>query len=327
MACLLQVRDLGVEYSLEGGPTFRALDGVSFSMAAGEVLGIIGESGCGKSTLALTLLGLLPPNGRVNCGSAVLAGHDLLRADERLLERIRGAEISLIPQEPGIALSPVLRVRDQVADVIRAHFPWGWERCRKEAGEVLAQVFPQDATRIGAAFPHQLSGGQRQRVLIAQAIACRPALIVADEPTASLDATTQKEILALLEELKGSVGVALIVITHHPGILTGLADRVLVMYAGRIVEEGQLDRVFVEPLHPYTRGLLRSIPTHADESFSCHKVRLPVILGNPPDLMWLPPGCAFEPRCSERVPVCTERAPDEVLPNNSSRVRCFKYGG
>ena len=327
MASLLQVRDLSVEYSLESGPTFRALDGVNFSMATGEVLGVIGESGCGKSTLALTLLGLLPSNGRASCGSIELARRDLLKADERMLERIRGAEISFIPQEPGIALSPVLRVRDQVADVLRAHFPWNWDRCREEAGVVLTQVFPQDASRIGAAFPHQLSGGQRQRVLIAQAIACRPALIVADEPTASLDATTQKEILSLLGELKQRVGVALIVITHNPGILTGLADRVLVMYAGRIVEEGLLDRVYVEPLHPYTRGLLRSIPMRMADSSSCHKVRLPVISGTPPDLMRLPPGCAFEPRCSERVPVCTERAPDEVLPDDSSRVRCFKYGG
>ncbi|MBI3664383.1 MAG: ABC transporter ATP-binding protein [Acidobacteria bacterium] len=305
----------------------HALEDVSFAMRPGEVVGVVGESGSGKSTLALSLLRLLPPGGQVVRGAVELDARDLLALEERELERIRGAEVSLIWQEPGIALNPVMRVRDQVGEIIRAHHSWNQQRCTDEANATLALVFPSDTARIGAAYPHQLSGGQRQRVLIAQALSCHPKLIVADEPTASLDAVIQAEILELLRDLKQRLNLSLIVITHNPGILVGLADRVLVMYAGRVVEEGPAARVYSASLHPYTRGLLRAVPHPAAEGGAGQRARLQAIEGNPPDLGRLPAGCAFEPRCPDRMAACAEREPAEVSPDAVSKVRCFKYGG
>ena len=324
---LLQVRDLSVRLETESGTVVPAVESVSFDVGSGEAVGILGESGCGKTTLALALLRLLPPGGQILRGSIHFGGRELLAAGEREMERIRGGEISLIFQEPGIALAPVMRVGEQVCEVIRAHRRWSWKRCREVAVSALAQVFPNDSARIYAAYPHQLSGGQRQRVLIAQALACRPALVIADEPTASLDTTTQAEILALIRDLKQRLRLSLLLISHNPAILAGLADRILVMYAGRIVEEGPLERVYREPLHPYTQGLLRSIPRTPDEAAPSSKTKLPAISGSPPDPARLPSGCPFEPRCPERMAICTTREPDEVRPEASRRVRCFKYGG
>jgi oligopeptide/dipeptide ABC transporter ATP-binding protein len=250
----------------------------------------------------------------------------LLALKERELERFRGAEIALIFQEPSLALHPMKRVGDQVADVLRVHRRWDRQRCRNEARAALEEVALGDSERIFRAYPHQLSGGQRQRVVIALALACKPALVIADEPTASLDTTTQAEILDLFRELKQRHRLAVLLITHNPAILAGLADRVLVMYAGKIIEEGSFEQVIHDPLHPYTRALIQSLPARMGESAAL-KQPLPVIAGSPPDPAFSLPGCAFEPRCSVRMDVCCARDPLPVSPQRLREVRCFHYGG
>ena len=286
--------------------------------------GILGESGCGKSTTALALLRLLPPGGRLVSGSVELAGRDLVTLRERELEKIRGAEIALIFQEPGISLHPTLRVGDQVADVFRAHKPWGWKRCQQEAATALAEVFPRDTEHIVRAYPHELSGGQRQRVLIAQALACKPSLVIADEPTASLDATTQAETLDLLKVLQLRHNMAFLFISHNPAVLARLVDRILVMYAGRIIEEGKTSDVLRRPLHPYTQGLLSALPKPVGAA-GATQVPLATLPGSPPDPTHLPPGCRFEPRCSQRVLACATREPQTVWVEASRGARCFLY--
>lgn len=324
MESLLQVRDLTVSYGSNSKRRILALRGANIDIAAGEAVGLLGESGCGKTTLALSLLRLLPPAGRVEQGTIIFRGSNLLALSERELQKTRGAAISTVFQEPNLALNPVIRVGEQVADVLRAHQPLSGQRAREEARALLGQVGLAEESRIDEAYPHQLSGGQRQRVVIAQAIACHPALIIADEPTTALDAVVQLEILALLKSLREKLQLALLLITHHPGVLAQAVDRVLVMYAGRIVEEGPTQQVFQNPLHPYTQGLMQSgLRGHLEGD---HRKPLNSIPGEPPDLARLPAGCAFEPRCPGRMEVCRAREPEEFLPENSRRVACFKYG-
>jgi peptide/nickel transport system ATP-binding protein len=324
MEPLLQVHNLTVGYGRDRTRWFAAVRNLSFGIAPGEAVGLLGESGCGKTTLGLSLLRLLPPSGRVACGSIIFRGRNLLELRERELERVRGAGISMVYQEPGMALNPVLRVGAQIADVLRAHEPLSRRRGRAEAKALLAQVGFTEESRIVDAYPHQLSGGQRQRVVIAQAIAGRPSLLIADEPTTALDAVIQMEILGLLKRLKEKLQLALLLITHNPGVLTQLAERVMVMYAGRLVEEGPAQQVFQNPLHPYTKGLLQSgLMRRADEN---RKQPLPTIGGEPPDPTRLAWGCVFEPRCGDRMDVCRTGEPEEFSPETSRRVCCFKYG-
>lgn len=324
MEPLLQVRDLAVCYILDHSRQLLALRGISFGIGPGEAVGLLGESGSGKTTLGLSLLRLLPPEGRVLRGSIIFRGANLLALRDRELERVRGAGISMVYQEPGMALNPVLCVGNQVAEVLRAHCSVSPQRVRAEAKALLAQVGFSKESRIEEAYPHQLSGGQQQRVVIAQAIACRPSLLIADEPTTALDTVIQMEILGLLKNLKERFQLALLLITHNPGVLAQVAERVMVMYAGRIVEEGPTRQVFQKPLHPYTAGLLQSGLMHrSDEN---RKQPLPSIAGEPPDLSSLPPGCAFEPRCPDRMDVCPICEPEECHPETSRRVSCFKYG-
>jgi oligopeptide/dipeptide ABC transporter ATP-binding protein len=321
---LLRISDLRVEYPGERGSSAAVVDGACLEVARGEIVGIVGESGSGKTTLALSLLGLLPAAARTVAGSIRLHGQELVGLPERRFRRLRGAAISLIFQEPGIALNPVMRAGDQVAEVLRAHRAWGRGRCGDEAVRLLAEVGLPDPTRLARAYPHELSGGQRQRVTIAQAIACGPELLVADEPTSALDATTRAEVLALLLGLRDRLSLALLFVTHDLGTLAALADRVLVMYAGRIVEEGPKHRVCREPLHPYTRALLAAIPRPRATG---EGRALPTIDGGPPDLSRRPPGCAFEPRCPDRMDVCRERVPLRIEPAPLRHVSCFKHGG
>jgi oligopeptide/dipeptide ABC transporter ATP-binding protein len=327
MTPLLQVHDLHVAYTSRAGKKCPALEGVSFDVGPGEILGVLGESGSGKSTLAVALLRLLPGNAETGAGAVHFEGQDLLRAEPRVLERVRGARIALIFQEPSLALHPTIRIGEQVADVLAAHEPASREARRRKTQQLLAEVFPADAERIAESYPHQLSGGQQQRVLIAQAIACGPALIVADEPTASLDPTTQQDILGLFQTVRKKFNLSLILITHNPALLAGLADRVLVLYAGKVAETGPAEQILRFSRHPYTRALMRSMPADIAESMKERKSRLPVIPGEAPHLAALVKGCRFESRCADRMELCIQREPEAVALSEGHAVSCFKYGG
>lgn len=256
MGSLLQVRNLTIDYNADGSTAHRAVDGVSFDVAPHEVVGLMGESGCGKSSTALALLGLLPKGAKVE-GSIVLCGQELLGLKERELQEIRGSKISLVFQEPGIALSPVMRVGDQIAEVIHAHRQLNWKQCRAEAEAILARVGLGQTKRIFMAYPHQLSGGQKQRVVLAQALCCEPALLVADEPTVSLDARSQADFLALLRNLKAELNISILLISHSPELQASLADQLMIMKEGRIIEQGSFEAVYENPAHDYTRLMLR----------------------------------------------------------------------
>lgn len=324
MAPILEVRDLQVAYRSRSGDLFRALDGVSFCLQPGEVLGVLGESGSGKSTLAVSLLGLFRRNSVVASGTVLFNGMDVLKAEPEELQAIRGKRISLIFQEPSVALHPTLRVDQQVRQVLTAHGIRGRDELDRRTREVFETLFGEETERIARSYPHQLSGGQRQRVLIAQAIACHPSVVVADEPTASLDPTTQMEILSVFRGLRKSLGLTMIFITHNPALLSGYADRVLALYAGKIVELGPAKQVLISPKHPYTQALFRSIPA-LDEPHDARKRNLPTI-GLDSDLPSLPrSGCCFEPRCPERMEICKLKDPGFVSLNAEHLVSCFRY--
>ncbi len=323
---LLQVQDLHVTYLSRTGQKSPALAGLSFEVRPGETLGVLGESGSGKSTLAAALLRLLPANGEIEKGVVLFEGQDLLQAEPGTLQRIRGARIAVIFQEPSLALHPMIRIGEQIKDVIAAHESSSRGVIRQKTLQLLAEVFPADAARIADSYPHQLSGGQRQRVLIAQAIACGPSLVVADEPTASLDPSTQQEILSLFRKLREKLGLSLILITHNPALLAGFADRVLVMYAGKAAEIGPAERVLGSPQHPYTRALLQSMPSEMEGHANQRKSKLAVIPGEAPNLEMLENGCRFEARCADRMELCTKREPAVVNVSESHTVSCFKYG-
>jgi oligopeptide/dipeptide ABC transporter ATP-binding protein len=325
MGCLLEVSDLHVSYRSPRGREVQALAGVTFSIEAGEVLGMVGESGSGKSSLAAALLRLLPPNGRILRGSVRFEGLELLTREDDALRRIRGARIALIFQEPGLALHPAMRVGDQVGEVLRAHLDGGASVLREKTDAALRSVFGGEFAGIASRYPHELSGGQRQRVLIAQAIVCGPSVLIADEPTASLDSVSQAEILALFRELQRALGLALVLITHNPALLAGFADRILVLYAGAVVECGPAAELLSQPKHPYTRALLDCLPT-LPAAPRTH-ARLSVIAGDPPDMTALPRGCRFEPRCPVRMEECTAREPASTALGTAYSVSCFKFGG
>lgn len=258
MPALLQVKSLNVSYAGADSSRHQAVENVSFEIGEGEVLGLMGGSGCGKTSIAFALLGLLSQEQAHVSGSIQFRGEELLANDVRALRAIRGAGISLVFQEPELALSPVMKIRDQVAEVIHAHHDWKWERCHAEAELALARVGFSDAPRLSSAYPHQLSGGQRQRVVLAQALACKPALLIADEPAASLDARSQSDILALLRELQCERRISILLISHAPEVQARLADRLLVMANGRIVEQGPFEQLYHNPSHACTRAMLRT---------------------------------------------------------------------
>lgn len=311
----LQVRDLSVTYA---GAAIPAVDRVSFSVAAGEAVGLLGESGCGKSTLAASLLRLLPAHAATVAGSVRWQGRDLLGLGNRDLRRLRGAEISFINQEPALALNPVLRVGTQIAEVLRSHTAVPNPKAR--VCEILAEVGFDDPAAVYRAYPHQLSGGQRQRIGIAQALACRPRLVIADEPTSKLDAALQSELLQLFSTLRQNHGMAFLLITHDPGVLAAFADRVLVMYAGRIVEQAGVSQLFARPSHPYTTALAQI----ALESFTAGegKRRFTSIAAGPVAAR----GCRYEPRCPDRMDVCCGSEPQVTVLDPGSSVSCFKFG-
>ena len=305
---------------------WRALDRVSFGVRAGEILGVLGESGSGKSTLAAALLRLLPANGRITGGEILLEGSDVLRMDAVELRRVRGSAVSIIFQEPSLALHPTIRIGEQVGEVLRAHGASDKRERADRAREILVKVFLRDADRMFSSYPHQLSGGQQQRALIAQAIACDPALVIADEPTASLDPTTQREILTLFQSLRDQFRIAFIFITHNPLLLAGFADRVLVLYAGKVAELGPTEAVLFSPQHPYMQALLRCIPTFDEKGTARRrKEPLPVIAGAAPSLAVLSQGCVFEPRCEMRMDSCQVSEPIAALLGGGHEVACLRF--
>jgi oligopeptide/dipeptide ABC transporter ATP-binding protein len=273
------------------------------------------------------MLRLLPANGKIQKGSVRFEGRDVLQAQPGELQRIRGGRVGLIFQEPSMALHPAIRVGEQVSDVLAAHVAMNRGERREKTLEVLATLFPVETKRISESYPHQLSGGQQQRVLMAQAIACGPAMLIADEPTASLDPSTQQEILGQFRALRQKLNLAMILITHNPVVLAGLADRILVLYAGRVAEMGPAEKVLTSPQHPYTKALLQCLPPRIAEKPFPRKSKLTVIAGDSPNLAQLGSGCRFEPRCRDRMEICVKREPEEVRLSETHGVACFKYGG
>jgi oligopeptide/dipeptide ABC transporter ATP-binding protein len=319
---LLDVRGLKTKFYTDDG-VVRAVDGVSFTIRPGEILGMVGESGCGKSVTALSIIRLLSPSAKIVSGEILFRGKDLLPCTEHEMQNIRGNQISMIFQEPMTSLNPVMTVGNQVAESLILHKKMSRKDARAEAIRLFQAVrIPDPANRIKD-YPHQLSGGMRQRVMIAMAIACRPALVIADEPTTALDVTIQAQILELLDQLRLEYGLSILLITHALGVVAEIADRVIVMYAGKIVEEAPVLEIFEDPRHPYTVGLLESIPKI--ETGGEKRDRLKTIEGSVPDLSKLPPGCTFYDRCGERMDRCTEQYPETVWINPSHRVSCYKF--
>ena len=301
---LLSVEDLRVQFWTSRG-TVYAVNGISFEIAAGETLGIVGESGCGKSVTSLALLGLLPRTGKTPTGRATFGGRDLLTASEDELRSLRGREISMIFQDPLTALNPVFKVGHQVAEVIQAHEKIGRIPARRRAVDLLAEVGIPNPRQRAEEYPHQYSGGMRQRAMIAMALALDPALLLADEPTTALDVTVQAQIMNLLRKLQEERGTAIVLITHDLGVVAGHADRVIVMYAGKVAEAAGADDLYHAPRHPYTLGLLSSL-TRLDRR---RTERLNPIPGQPPSLIRVPPGCPFHPRCPFATEICLQELP------------------
>jgi len=305
---LLDVRNLQTHFSTRGG-VVRAVDGVSWDVQEGETVALVGESGCGKSVTALSIMRLVaPPAGRIVGGRVLFKSRDLLALSEEEMRHVRGREIGMVFQEPMTSLNPVLTIGRQLTEGLEIHLGMSQADARKRAEELLGMVGIPDAGRRLRQYPHQFSGGMRQRMMIAMALACNPSLVLADEPTTALDVTIQAQILELMKDLSRRLGVAMLIITHNLGVVARYADRVNVMYAGRIIERGTAQDIYHSPRHPYTLGLLRSVP-RLDEP---RRSRLAPIEGQPPDLTRLPPGCAFAPRCAFRVERCAREVPPLV---------------
>jgi len=324
-ASILEVRDLHTQFRTLDG-IVRAVDGVSFDVARGETLGIVGESGCGKSVTAMSILRLIPPEtGRIASGSIKFEGEELTTLSDEAMKRLRGHRISMIFQEPMTSLNPVLTVGTQIAENVVRHLNVPWSAARDRAREMLDLVRIADARRRLDEYPHQLSGGMRQRVMIAMALSCDPQVLIADEPTTALDVTIQAQILDLMIELKEKTGTAIVLITHDLGVVAETTERVVVMYAGRKVEEAPVEALFAEPLHPYTRGLMRAIPrldVEADAAGT--RPRLQEIPGLVPILTKPIVGCAFAPRCGFATDRCRRDAPPLVEGGAGHTVACWE---
>ena len=315
---LLKVTDLATHFRTEEG-VVKAVDGVDFEVRKGELLGIVGESGCGKSMTSMSILRLVPqPQGKIVRGNIVFEDKDLLKLSEEEMRKIRGNKIALISQDPMTSLNPVLTVGEQIIEAIRLHQGLGKKAAKEKAIEMLAKVgIPSPRERVDE-YPHQFSGGMRQRVIIAMALSCEPKLLLADEPTTALDVTIQAQILDLMLEIKEKFQAGIMLITHDLGVVAQMCDWVAVMYAGKIVESTDVYTLFNNPSHPYTRGLLKSIPRLDDE-----KEELEPIKGQPPNLSKIPPGCSFSPRCPEGQNICTQQEPNLIKVAEKQWSRCL----
>lgn len=322
MAPLLEIKDLKTYFPTRAG-LVRAVDGVSFSVERGELLGLVGESGCGKSITALSAMRLIAPPGEIVGRSILFKGEELTEASAQRLREIRGNDIAMIFQDPMTSLNPVYTVGDQIGEALRLHRGLDRKAARLAAIEAMREVaIPAPETRVDD-YPHQLSGGMRQRVMIAMALACDPELLIADEPTTALDVTIQAQILELLNELRRTRELGVLLITHDLGVVAEVADRVCVMYTGKIVEEAAVNEIFAAPKHPYTQGLLKSVPKLS--SSGQRGERLSTIEGTVPSPADLPPGCHFAPRCPQRMPECEKGEIPFFSAGNGSRVRCLLY--
>jgi peptide/nickel transport system ATP-binding protein/oligopeptide transport system ATP-binding protein len=325
---VLILRRLAVEFTVKSG-RFRAVDGVTLTVERGQTVALVGESGSGKSVTALSVMRLLrPPTASIADGEILFRGRngrirDLAQLDERQMRAIRGNEIGLIFQEPMTSLNPLLPVGLQIAQAIRLHRPVSAKDAAAEAVTLLRRVEISDAARRSVSYPHQLSGGMRQRVMIAMALACRPVLLLADEPTTALDVTVQAQILRLIRDLQREFGMGVLFITHNLGVVAEIADHVEVMYGGQIIESAPADALFDRPQHPYTRALLASLPD-ADAPHRPHQ-RLRVVPGQVVDPRNPPPGCRFEPRCAQSAATCREAVPDPVMTGITHQVRCIRW--
>ena len=320
---LLEVRNLKTYFYTEDG-VVHAVDGVDFYVNSGEVLGIVGESGCGKSVTSLSIMRLISVPGKIEAGEILFEGKDLVKATEEEMMKIRGNRVSMIFQQPQSALNPVFRAGDQISEVLNIHQDFGKEAGQKRAVELLKLVGIPEPESRAQSFPHELSGGMAQRVMIAMALACVPDLLIADEPTTALDVTIQAQILDLMRDMRTQLGSAMILITHDLGVIAEMADRVAVMYAGEIVEQSSVATLFDKPLHPYTKGLIGSIPVLGEV-----RERLDVIPGSVPNLVNLPTGCRFAPRCMARVEhnlsICADKRPELKEISEGHKVRCWLY--
>jgi oligopeptide/dipeptide ABC transporter ATP-binding protein len=320
---LLEVKNLKTYFYTEDG-IVKAVDGVDFAVYPGEVLGLVGESGCGKSVSLLSVMRLIGQPGKITAGEIIFDGQNLLNLTENEMTHVRGNRISMIFQQPQTALNPVFKVGDQISEVLMIHQDCDKGTGKKRAIELLTMVGIPEPEKRAAAFPHELSGGMAQRVMIAMALACVPELLIADEPTTALDVTIQAQILDLMRDLRNKVGASVVLITHDLGVVAEMAERVAVMYAGRIVEQAEVKTLFSNPRHPYTQGLMGSIPI-----LGKIKDHLEVIPGTVPNLINLPPGCRFAPRCKARLEyqlqICTETEPDLIPVSTEHLARCWLY--
>jgi len=317
---LLEVKDLRVSFKTEDG-IVSAVNGLSYSVDSGSTLGIVGESGSGKSVTALSVRRLIPmPPGRIDAGTVTLRGQNLLTKSESEMRKIRGKDIAMIFQDPMTSLNPVLTVGDQINEAVQLHLKLGRKDALAKTIDMLRLVRIPAAEKRVNDYPHQFSGGMRQRVMIAMALSCDPDVLIADEPTTALDVTIQAQILALMNEMQERLGSAIVLITHDLGVVAETCKNVLVMYAGNLVEYGSAAQIFAEPKHPYTMGLLASLP-RLDET---EQTRLVPIEGQPPNLLRIPPGCSFAPRCKYRMPICSETVPTYDF-GSGHIARCFLY--
>ncbi|MBI4317221.1 MAG: ABC transporter ATP-binding protein [Chloroflexi bacterium] len=319
MAALLQVKDLRTYFFTQDG-VVKAVDGVSFDIRQGEALGVVGESGCGKSVTALSIMRLVPhPPGRTVSGEIFFDGKNLLTLSDEQMRRVRGKEVAMIFQDPMTSLNPVLTVGRQISESLELHLKMSGTQARKRTIELLGMVGIPSAEQRVADYPHQFSGGMRQRVMIAMALACNPRMLIADEPTTALDVTIQAQIIDLVKRLRKELGTAVMWITHDLGVVAGMCDKVVVMYAGHVAESAPVRELYERPSHPYTLGLLRSIPRLDEE----RKAKLVPIEGLPPDLINVPPGCPFAPRCPYVKEVCRQTMPSLRVVGPGHEIACW----